>query len=240
MVINEKFIREFTGLKVSVRERCSSTFDEIGNNDVIVALSQERGAGRGDHKFFSPEGGVYIVMRALGLHIDAHTLTPAIGLAAYDTIKSVLGLETRLKWVNDVMLDGKKTAGILCKCPRRGEYLIGIGVNYATDPAQFVKAGLPDATSLNAPETRVTAFVTGLIKRMRTATLATFDYRRYNAVCATVGKNISFTHNGAEVRGFAESVGADGSLIVRIGTATVAVDSGEVSIVREASEIPDE
>ena len=70
MVINEKFIREFTGLKVSVRERCSSTFDEIGNNDVIVALSQERGAGRGDHKFFSPEGGVYIVMRALGLHID--------------------------------------------------------------------------------------------------------------------------------------------------------------------------
>lgn len=237
MVINEKFIREFTGFKVTVREHCVSTFDEIGGNDAIVALSQDRGAGRGDHTFFSPKGGVYMVMRVLGLHIDAHTLTPAVGLAVYDTIKSVTGIETKLKWVNDVMLDGKKVAGILCKCPRRGEYLIGIGVNYATDADTLVKAGLRDATTLNAPESRVTAFVTGLIKRIRTATLAAFDHRRYNSLCATVGKNISFTHNGSEVRGYAESVGADGSLIVRIGTATVAVDSGEVSIVRETSDM---
>ena len=233
MVINEKFVREFTGLKVEVKEHCISTFDEIGNNDAIVALSQDQGLGRGDHTFFSPVGGIYIVMRAMGLHIDAHTLTPAMGLAAYDTIKSVLGLESKLKWVNDIIYNGKKAAGILCKCVRRGEYLIGIGVNYATDPATLALAGLNDAISLQAPETRATAFVTGLIKRMRTATLATFDYRRYNSVCLTVGKNIGFTHNGTEVRGYAESVAADGSLIVRIGNATVAVDSGEVSIIRE-------
>ena len=49
-----------------------------------------------------------------------------------------------------------------------------------------------------------------------------------------VGKNVTFIHNGINVQGFAESVAPDGSLIVRIGNATVAVDAGEVSIVRVA------
>lgn len=234
MVINEKFVKEFTGLKVAVCEHCVSTFDEVGNNDAIVALSQDNGEGRGEHTFYSPEGGLYIVMRALGLHIDAHSLTPAVGLATYDTIKSVLGIETGLKWVNDVMYNGGKAAGILCRCPRRGEYLIGVGVNYATNPKLLASKGLKDAVSLQAPETRATAFVTGLLKRIRTVTLAGFDYKRYNEVCLTVGKNISFNYNGEVVHGYAEYVDPSGSLIVRIGNATVAVDYGEVAIVREA------
>ena len=75
-----------------------------------------------------------------------------------------------------------------------------------------------------------------MINRIKRATLATFDSERYSALCVNVGKTVEFTYNGTRVRGFAESVSPDGSLIVRIGAATVAVDAGEVSIIREVKE----
>lgn len=233
MVIDQKYIRQATGLKVRSVRSCESTFDELKDNDVIIAQAQQKGEGRGSHKFFSPTGGLYIVMRERGLNIVPHTLTPAVGLAVRDSIKAVLGIDTRLKWVNDIMLSGKKVCGILVKSPMRGEYLIGIGINYATESAVLASAGLTDAGTLNASEMRATAFIVDLLKRVHAATLFPFQCERYNALCDTVGKNVSFIKGGVKVAGYAERVEHDGTLLVRIGMATVAVDSGEVSIVRE-------
>lgn len=231
MILNEKFIRMHTGLNVNVVDCCASTFDEIGKFDAIVAQRQKNGIGRGDHTFFCPDGGLYIVMRVQGVYIDPHTLTPAVGLAVHDTIQALLGVQTKIKWVNDILYKDKKAGGILCKCVRKAEYLVGIGVNYATDPKEFEKAGLGDiAISLCAPQSRASAFVTGLLRMIKRATIATFDHQKYSKLCVNIGKNVEFKHNGVTVRGFAERIDADGSLIVRIGNATVAVDAGEVSI----------
>lgn len=240
MVLNEKFIRLHTGADIKLVDECVSTFDEIGKHDVIIAQKQAHGVGRGDHTFFCPNGGLYMVMRAQGVYINSHTLTPAVGLAVHDVIRAILGLQTSLKWVNDVYYNGKKAVGILCKCPRKAEYLIGIGINYNTDPDDLEKAGLGDiATSLNAPESRASAFVTGLINLIHRSTIATFDSERYGKLCMNIGKTVEFTHDGVRVRGFAEKIDADGSLIVRIGNATLAVDAGEVSILREVKTADD-
>lgn len=237
MVISEKFIRQHTGLKnILIVPSCRSTFDEIGKNDVIIALEQQCGAGRGEHTFFCPPGGIYMVLRVQGLYVDAHTLTPTVGLAVHDAARSILGVQTQLKWVNDVMIDGKKAVGILCRSPRRAEYLVGIGINYCTPQSALDAAGLGDvAASFGAPEGRASAFVTGLINRIKRHALAGFDCARYGALCMNVGKTVEFTHGGTRVSGYAEQVAPDGSLIVRIGTATVAVDAGEVSIIRNKS-----
>ncbi|MDE7164082.1 MAG: biotin--[acetyl-CoA-carboxylase] ligase [Clostridiales bacterium] len=233
LLLNEKFIRMHTGLNVNIVESCTSTFDEIGKYDAIIAGRQINGVGRGNHTFFCPDGGLYIVMRVQGVYIDPHTLTPAVGLAMHDTIQAILGLPTRIKWVNDILYKGKKAAGILCKCVRKAEYLVGIGVNYATDPVELENAGLSDiAISLEAPPSRASAFVTGLLRMIKRATIATFDPIKYGKLCVNIGKIVEFNHNGVIVRGFAERIDADGSLIVRIGNATIAVDAGEVSILR--------
>ncbi len=233
MNIDEKYIKKITGFGIKAVKHCASTFDEIGDNDVIIALSQKRGVGRGDHEFFSPPGGIYIVMRERGLGIDPHTLTPIVGLAVHDTVRAALGLKTSLKWVNDVIYNGKKVCGILCRSPRRGEYLIGIGVNYATSEREFEREGLSEAGSLNAPIDKATLFCADLIKRIHVYSLKPFDAARYNSLCETVGKNITFTRDGVKVNGFAAGVESDGTLLVKIGMATVAVDAGEVSIIRE-------
>lgn len=237
MELNEKFIRMHTGRNIKIVQSCVSTFDEIGKFDAIIAQSQQNGIGRGDHTFFSPPGGLYIVMRLQGVYIDPHTLTPAVGLAVHDTISAILGIETKVKWVNDIYYNEKKVAGILCKSPRKAEYLVGIGINYATDKKYFINNGLEDiAASLDAPESRATAFVTGLINQVRRAAIATFDSERYGKLCINVGKTVGFIYNGTRVKGYAERIDADGSLIVRIGNATVSVDAGEVSIIREMPE----
>ena len=239
MILNEKFIRRHTGLNVNIVKSCVSTFDEIGSYDAIIAQSQTNGVGRGDHTFFCPDGGLYIVMRLQGVYINPHTLTPAVALATRDTIKAVLGLDTRIKWVNDIYYKGKKAVGILCKCVRKAEYLVGLGINYATSPQEFEKAGLGDiAISLEEPESKATAFVTGLLNMIKRAGLATFDSARYGKLCMNIGNYVEFLHDGMTVRGFAEKIDDDGSLIVRIGSATVAVDAGEVSIVRAVSPPP--
>lgn len=233
MFLDKKHIRRHTGLNVNIVDSCISTFDEIGAYDAIIAMRQTNGVGRGDHTFFCPDGGLYIVMRLQGVYINPHTLTPAVALATRDTIKAVLGLDTRIKWVNDIYYHGKKAVGILCKSVRKAEYLVGLGINYATSPKEFEKAGLGDiAISLEAPETKATAFVTGLLNMIKRASIATFDSERYGKLCMNIGKDVEFIHDGMTVRGFAEKIDDDGSLIVRIGSATVAVDSGEVSIVR--------
>ena len=153
----------------------------------------------------------------------------------HDTVQAVLGLNTQIKWVNDIYYKGKKAVGILCKTVRKAEYLIGIGINYCTDPNELIKAGLGDiAISLQAPTARASEFVAGLLRTVKRATIASFDSERYARLCINIGKDVEFVHNGVKVRGFAESIGGDGSLIVRIGNATVAVDAGEVSIIREA------
>ncbi len=234
MIIDERYIRKNTGRKIYACKSCNSTFDEIGDNDAIIALSQKFGAGRGDHTFFSPPGGLYIVTRENGLAIDAHTLTPAVGLAVHDAIKAVTGRDTQLKWVNDVMYNDKKVAGILVRSPRRGEYLIGVGINYFTDAKVLEKAGLTSAGTLNADISTASRFCAELLLRIHRAAIENFDFTRYNELCRTVGKNVTFTRDGIKVGGYAESVERDGSLIVRIGSATVAVDAGEVSIVRES------
>ncbi len=236
MLLNEKFIRLHTGMNIKIVQSCISTFDEIGKNDAIIALSQKNGVGRGDHVFYSPPGGLYIVMRLQGVYINPHTLTPAVGLAVHDTVQSLLGMQTSLKWVNDVMYKNKKAAGILCKSPRKAEYLVGVGINYATPTIELVRAKLNDvAISLQAPESRATGFVTGLLTQIRRASIATFDHARYSKLCINIGKQVGFIYNGVKVQGFADRIEADGTLIVRIGNAEIAVDAGEVSIIREVS-----
>ena len=230
----EKYVRLQTGLDIKIVDSCVSTFDEIEDHDAIIAFSQQQGKGRGEHSFFCPKGGIYIVLRVVGMHVDPHTLTPAVGLAVHDTVLSVLGLDTRLKWVNDVIYNGKKVAGILCKSPRKAEYLIGIGINYSTDPAVFDEHGLGEiAGSLCATPARSAEFIAGLLNSVKRAALSPFDFERYGTLCATIGNNVSFKYNGTDIKGFAESIAPDGSLTVRIGTATVSVDAGEVSIIRE-------
>ena len=103
--------------------------------DVHVAEGQTAGRGRLGRAWHSAAGeGLYasVVLRPAAPW-SAAALTMALGLATLDAVRA-LGVErARLKWPNDVVVDGAKLAGVLAETrdldPRRPAYVAGIGVN---------------------------------------------------------------------------------------------------------------
>lgn len=115
----------------TMAEARQRALDGAPDGTVVVAERMEHGKGQHGHAWHAPEGGWYasVVLRDLQ---DPRLLTLALGNAVADVLE-VAGAEPELKWVNDVLVDGKKVAGILVEGESTGDrfdFLVaGIGVN---------------------------------------------------------------------------------------------------------------
>jgi BirA family biotin operon repressor/biotin-[acetyl-CoA-carboxylase] ligase len=108
---------------------------EASNGTVILAEQQDRGKGRMNRRWISPRGGIWLSI-ILQPKMPAKTgpLLSFIGaLAVSDTIAQKTGLESNVKWPNDILINHKKVCGILLDIATKGssiEYaVIGIGIN---------------------------------------------------------------------------------------------------------------
>jgi BirA family biotin operon repressor/biotin-[acetyl-CoA-carboxylase] ligase len=123
------------------------------NLSIVIADEQTQGRGRLDRKWFTPKGNGLAF--SLILRPDA-TLRPhllrTVGLAALSMAESCLrlGLAPRIKWPNDILLNGKKAAGILIETVWTGDdvdaLVIGMGIN-------VYKKSVPPAELLQYPAT---------------------------------------------------------------------------------------
>ena len=117
------------------RETESTNLDARAGNpgDVFTADYQTAGRGRLNHKWHSPPGANLLMSAVLsvgGLSPEAvSTLPLVVGLAVSRGLSLLLtGTVPMIKWPNDVLIEGRKVAGILCE--RNGDKVIaGIGVN---------------------------------------------------------------------------------------------------------------
>ena len=96
---------------------------------VVVAESQSKGRGRWGRDWFSPQGGLYfsLILRP-GKKKLIKPLPILAGLSLKKAIKKITGLDSRMKLPNDILINGKKVAGILME--KTDSFLIlGIGIN---------------------------------------------------------------------------------------------------------------
>lgn len=122
----------------------------------VVAESQSKGRGRLSRSWLSPAGqGLYfsILYRPrLGLN-DLAKITLAAGLAVARAVDRLCGCSIKLKWPNDLVLNGKKCGGILTECEMTPGHdlpavVIGIGLNVTTTADYFPSELHGKATSL--------------------------------------------------------------------------------------------
>jgi BirA family transcriptional regulator, biotin operon repressor / biotin---[acetyl-CoA-carboxylase] ligase len=115
----------------------------LPRGSVVVADEQTAGQGRHGHSWHSAPGtGIYC-----SIVLDpAPALTLAIGLATVEAIAGSTGIACDLRWPNDVMLDGKKCAGILAQLVD-GKAIAGIGIN--VNHTEFPPDLAAEATSLH-------------------------------------------------------------------------------------------
>jgi BirA family biotin operon repressor/biotin-[acetyl-CoA-carboxylase] ligase len=110
--------------------------DDAPSGTVVIALEQTAGRGRDGRTWHSPVGGIWLGILIRPPFPDAGILSLRAGLVLADVIDELFGGQrAQLKWPNDVLLEGRKLAGILCEARWQGgipQWLgIGIGVNVA-------------------------------------------------------------------------------------------------------------
>uniref|UniRef100_A0A7C4GIG3 Biotin--[acetyl-CoA-carboxylase] ligase n=1 Tax=candidate division WOR-3 bacterium TaxID=2052148 RepID=A0A7C4GIG3_UNCW3 len=113
---------------------------------IVVARRQTRGRGRFRRRWFGDDNSLLfslLLFPAPGSPEQAG-LTQLAGLALCIAIERVTGLKPQIRWPNDVTVEGKKLAGILCES-RRDAVVVGVGVN--VNQTSFPET-LKDAVSL--------------------------------------------------------------------------------------------
>ena len=109
---------------------------------IVLADSQLAGEGRHGHTWHSEPGtGIYLSL----VLPNTPVLTLALGIATVEAIAEATGIQCDIRWPNDLMLGGRKVAGILVQLVE-GKAICGIGIN--VNHPQFPEDLAPLATSL--------------------------------------------------------------------------------------------
>lgn len=112
---------------------------------LVLAERQSEGKGRMGRSWASPPGGVWLSLILKPRFKPPETLRLPLltGLAVAEAIRKAAGIETSLKWPNDVLLGGKKVGGVLCELDaetdRVNYVILGIGVNVNNELPEELK-----------------------------------------------------------------------------------------------------
>lgn len=203
---------------------------------LILAETQTAGRGRQGHSFFSPQSGLYCSLTLPGdqrTALSDATLAAAVSLQ--ESIASCTGIVCGIKWVNDLYLDERKVAGILCEAPRLADgslpgIIIGTGVNIAQ--TVFPEEIRDKAGSLNRAELDRNVLAAVYADRLlywctpgRHVQLLE-QYRRH---CMVLGRTVSFIQEGRTITGTAVDINDSGNLIIQADR-TYILNSGEISL----------
>jgi BirA family transcriptional regulator, biotin operon repressor / biotin---[acetyl-CoA-carboxylase] ligase len=199
---------------------------------VIIAGQQKSGRGRQNRKWLSPKGGIWLsVVLRPRISVSKITLLPlAAALAVCDAIKKTTQLDAKLRWPNDVMISGKKVAGILIEISMEEDQInyavIGIGINVNVDPSA-ISSHLEKSikvTSLSDELGQKTS-----ILDLTKVTLERLEYyymelkrcvphtivEEWKKNSDILNQKVEVMQNNRTIQGIAADVKEDGSLLVR-------------------------
>jgi BirA family transcriptional regulator, biotin operon repressor / biotin---[acetyl-CoA-carboxylase] ligase len=227
------------GRDIQVFEQTTSTNDVIEKlardgvreGVVVFAESQTRGRGRLGRKWVSParKGLWFSILLRPNLRPQETTqLTVAAATALRRAIVSQTNLPVEIKWPNDLLIGGKKIAGILtemsAELDRVRHVIPGIGIDVNQDANEFPAELRKIATSLKieSGESISRAALAVAILRELDEEYARVCARKFSEIadeweehCGTIGKDVTVQIGDRKIRGRAESLDDDGSLVLR-------------------------
>jgi BirA family biotin operon repressor/biotin-[acetyl-CoA-carboxylase] ligase len=205
--------------------------DGVREGVVVFAESQTRGRGRLGRKWVSPprKGLWFSILLRPNLRPQETTqLTVASAIALRRAVFTQTRLPVEIKWPNDILIGGKKTAGILtemsAELDRVRHVILGIGIDVNQETHEFPVELRKTATSLkieNEDSLSRAALATAVLRELD------LEYSRMCAGrfseiaaewmehCATIGKDVTVQIGDRKIRGRAESLDDDGALILR-------------------------
>lgn len=213
---------------------------------IVVAEEQSAGKGRRGRSFSSPKGkGIYFsyLLRPEELDASVSTLTPRAAVAVARTIQKVCGICPQIKWVNDLVIHGKKVCGILTEMTMEEgkirHVILGIGINVNQEAEDFPEELAEIATSLSIEVGRTLSreqLIEELVKELDAMWVGeeTMDaeyLEEYQRRCVTIGKDVCVISGSSRRKARAIQVNEDYSLQVEYEEGEREnLNSGEVSV----------
>jgi BirA family transcriptional regulator, biotin operon repressor / biotin---[acetyl-CoA-carboxylase] ligase len=198
---------------------------------VVTAREQTEGRGRRGRVWTAPEGKALLYSAVLRPLDERHLLLPlSVPLAICAAAERLRpGVECAVKWPNDVLLDGRKLAGVLIEArPQDGWAVIGIGLNLSIEPHEFPADLRQPATSLGTGITpegarhELDRELAGWVHEEEETILA--EWRRRDALCS---RKVTWE----EGSGVADGIDGRGNLVVIVpGGDRVSLGAGEVQL----------
>jgi BirA family biotin operon repressor/biotin-[acetyl-CoA-carboxylase] ligase len=216
----------------STNEKANELAVDVEEGTVLIAEKQKKGVGRFGREWISPEGGVYvsIILKPKISPIDASKMTLIAGIAVAKVIRK-LGLDAKLKWPNDVLIHGKKVAGILTSISTK-EYkidyiIVGIGINANIDISMFPKEVQEGATSLKEElkrEVSMEKIIEDILYEVEMnydifkfkKEKFTYLLNEWKRLSDTVGKKVRINMKTGAIEGEAVGINRDGTLILKL------------------------
>ena len=205
--------------------------DGVSEGVAVFAETQTKGRGRLGRKWLSPskKGLWFSVLLRPDLRPQAATqLMVAASTALARAIREEIGLPAEIKWPNDILVRGKKVAGILTELSAELDHIkyliLGIGVDVNLNMSDFPSDLRKLATSLKieAGHTVHRAELAAAILRALDEDYARIHRREFHTIreewqqlCSTLGRNVTIRVGDRAVRGLAESLDEDGGLLLR-------------------------
>jgi len=194
-----------------------------GHGTLVTAGVQTAGRGRQGRAWTAPSGSSLLLSLVLREWDDLLPLRA--GLAVAD----VAGAAARVKWPNDVLLDGRKVAGILAEGrPQEGWTVLGIGVNAALDVRDLPEELRASAGTLGRRSSELETVLAELLAALEDRLAAPADgvLQALRARDALLDRDVAW----AAGEGVGAGIDGVGRLLVRVGDRVVALEAGEVHL----------
>lgn len=213
----------------------------------VVADEQTDGRGRHGRKWVSAEGaGLYFsaVLRPKLDPKDLPLLTLAAAVAVNDVLKELYGISTDIKWPNDLLVEGRKIAGILAETAETGDgtaVVVGIGINLRSShlPEELASASASVESETGSPGDQED-LLDGLVRYFffhceRTTTAPGRDSVLKDWAARSSyhrGKEVRVDTAGRRIEGTTDGIDEHGALIVRTELGAEIVQAGDVTALR--------
>ena len=203
---------------------------------VVAASRQTAGRGRMGRNWESPpDRGLYvsILLKPDFSMTETGKLTILSSVATVDAVETVAGVRPQIKWPNDLLIRGRKLAGLLIETEPKGARLafavIGVGINVRQEAGDFSPDVRKLATSLYLATGhlyRRADLLVALLQALERRLTRPFDEAReaWSASSLTLGQQVTLTTARGRKHGQAMGLDESGALLLR-------ADSGEVEAV---------
>lgn len=229
---------------------------------LVVAEVQTGGRGRLGRRWGSPKGGLWMSL-VLRPGFDAGLAARITQTAAVGVAKALweVGVEARIKWPNDLLVDGRKICGILAESSvenvpvaakrvgagnveRRLDFVVlGVGMNANLDPADLEVPDREVATVRSELDRDVDMLdlLRHLLSNLEIELSRIEDFgtvlQDWRALNCTLGERVRVQRFGETLEGIAEDLSAEGALVLRIGDNRVELFEGEIEHLRQGDAV---